>query len=84
MNKYEMSWCQDCKRWVPSDRMNYFDGKRICNWCLGGLESPEDLVADPLHESTQCIYCDSFNTKECVPSWGEYKCLDCGEIFRRF
>lgn len=78
-----MAWCQDCKKWVPANKMNYFDGFRVCTWCMEGTEQPDGLVYDPHREEVQCIYCDSYNTQGQVPNWGTFKCLDCNEIFRR-
>ena len=63
--------------------MNYFDGHRVCIWCMEGTPQPSRLVYDPHHEETQCIFCDSYNTIEQKPKWNWYKCNDCGEIFRR-
>ena len=63
--------------------MNYFDGHRVCIWCMEGTPQPLGLVYDPHHEETQCIFCDSYNTTEQKPKWGMFKCNDCGEIFRR-
>ena len=63
--------------------MNYFDGHRVCIWCMEGTPQPSGLVYDTHHEETQCIFCDSYNTIEQKPKWNWYKCNDCGEIFRR-
>ena len=78
-----MAWCPDCRKWVPAEKMNYFEGFRVCTWCMEGTAQPPGLVYEPYHEEVQCIYCDSYNTQEQVPQWGTYKCLDCGETFRR-
>ena len=78
------SWCQDCKKWVPAEEMNYFDGHRVCTWCMEGTEPPRDFVYDPHHEKTQCIFCDSYNTTEQKPNLGTFKCNDCGEVFKLF
>lgn len=77
------AWCPDCRKWVPAEKMNYFDGHRVCTWCMEGMPQPPGLVYDPHHEETQCIFCDSYNTTEQKPKWGMFKCNDCGEIFRR-
>ena len=78
------SWCQDCKRWVPAYHIHYFDGMRVCTWCIEGTVQPEGLVLELHHEDIQCIYCDSYNTEEQCPNWNTFKCKDCGEVFRRF
>ena len=81
MAEYAMSWCQECRRWVPAHKMNYFDGQRVCQWCLDGVETPANFVEDHHHEQIQCIYCDSYDTVEQAPLWGTFKCNACGEIF---
>lgn len=81
MADHTMTWCQECKRWVPESKMNYFDGKRICQWCLDGVSTPEEFIYDPYHEGIQCIFCDSWDTTEQVPKWRTFKCNSCGEIF---
>lgn len=81
MPNIEMSWCQDCKRWVPTSQMQYFEGMRVCTWCVEGTVQPEGFVHEPYHESIQCIYCDSYNTVELASKWNHYKCKDCGETF---
>lgn len=78
-----MAWCQDCKKWVPANKMNYFDGYRVCTWCMEGTPQPPGFVYEPHHEEVQCIFCDSYNTIEQSPNWGTFKCKDCGEVFRR-
>lgn len=82
MADYAMSWCQECHRWVPEKKMNYFDGQRVCQWCLDGVPTPEHLVHDPNFGKTQCLYCDSYDTTEQAPNWGTFKCNSCGEIFK--
>lgn len=82
------SWCPECKKWVPSDLMNYDyddDGKliRVCTPCLEGTSDQNNYVYDPAHESVECIYCGSYNTVEQRPKWNWFICKDCGEIFRR-
>lgn len=74
-------WCQDCKKWVPIQNMNYFDGMRVCDWCLEGTVQPSGFIEELRHEDTQCIYCDSYDT---VEQNNMYKCNTCGETFRRF
>lgn len=81
MDDFSRSWCQECRRWVPAHKMNYFDGMRVCQWCLDGLPTPEEYVHDPYHGKTQCIFCDSWNTVEQAPQWGTFMCQECGEIF---
>lgn len=83
LNEMSFAWCQECKCWVPASKMNYFDGNRVCQWCLDGVPTPENFVRDPHHEQTQCIYCDSYDTVEQQPNWGTFKCNSCGETFRR-
>lgn len=81
MSDYSMTWCEECRRWVPQNKLVYFDGHRVCQWCLDGVPTPESMVYDPHHEEVQCIYCDSYNTTEQAPQWRTFKCNDCGELF---
>lgn len=81
MSDIERSWCPDCKRWVPSNKMFYFEGTRACQWCLEGTEQPK-MVIEQHHEDMQCIYCDSYDTVEQVPEWRKFKCNACGATFR--
>ncbi len=82
------SWCPGCRYWVPGDQMNYdIDPDtnkltRICCNCLEDTEvfSTKDLVLETHHEDTQCIMCDSYNTKE-IEKRGIYICNECGERF---
>lgn len=76
-------WCQDCRKWVPAEKMNYFNGYRVCIWCMEGTPQPSELIYDPHHEETQCIFCDSYNTAEQKSQRLIFKCNDCGETFRR-
>lgn len=83
----ERVWCPQCKKWVPLKEMNYdFDEDgtllRMCNFCMDGTENT--CIEEPHHEETQCIYCDSYNTKELAPNWNRFECLDCGATFRRY
>lgn len=68
--------------------MNYSfeDGEliRVCSYCLDGTSDNNKFVYEPHHEETQCIYCDSWDTKELKPDWGKFECNNCHEIFRRF
>ena len=41
------AWCQDCQRWVPAEKMNYFDGRRVCQWCMEGTKSLKEYVYEP-------------------------------------
>lgn len=62
--------------------MNYFDGLRVCNWCLNQEqnEPPHDrFICDPNFGKVQCIMCDSYNTKELRKN--KYQCRECGEEF---
>ena len=77
--------CPECKKWVTSESMNYFDGIRVCNWCMNQeQESPphDKFVYDPCFGKVQCIMCDSYDTKyipETKPR--KYICNECGEEF---
>lgn len=74
--------CPECKKWVPSNSMNYFDGIRVCNWCLNQETTPDEFVHDPYFGKTQCIMCDSYDTR-CLlgPTPRKYICNECGEEF---
>lgn len=82
MAEFIKAWCPDCKRWVPYKQMHYFDGLRVCTWCMEGTQAPVEYVHEPNHEKTQCVFCDSYNTTEQKPDWGTFRCNDCGEVFR--
>ena len=77
--------CPECEKWVPSESMNYFDGIRVCNWCLNEeQEKPphNKFVHDPSYGKIQCIMCDSYNTlyiEGTKPR--KYVCRECGEEF---
>ena len=77
--------CPECTKWVPADSMNYFEGMRVCNWCLNQEQDkpPHDkFVYDPHFGKTQCIMCDSYNTRHLLgPIPGKYICNECGEEF---
>lgn len=80
MDLYSRCHCPECKRWVPPDRMNYFDGLRVCDWCLDQVPFDSDqFVYDPNFGKVQCIMCDSYGTQEL--SKNKYKCRECGEEF---
>lgn len=82
MDLYSRCHCPECKKWVPPERMNYFDGLRVCDWCLNQEqdEPPHDtFVYDPYFGKIQCIMCDSYDTQEL--SKNKYKCRECGEEF---
>lgn len=79
-SEYAYAWCQDCKCWVPSNKMNYFDNNRVCIWCLEGIKKPQEFIYDPHHEDVQCIYCDSYNTR--VIDSHTFMCKECNEIFK--
>ena len=79
-SEYAMSWCQDCRRWVPKNKMNYFKNLRVCQWCLDGFITPEKYIHDPHFEEVQCIFCDSWDTMQ-VQGYSTYKCNTCGETF---
>lgn len=81
MAEYSRSWCPECKCWVPTDKMHYFDGLRVCDWCVNGEDTPRIYVRDPYREQVQCIYCDSYDTEEVQDSSGCFRCRECGEIF---
>ena len=79
---YARCHCPECKKWVPADRMNYFDGLRVCDWCLNQEQevAPHDtFVHDPHFGQVQCIMCDSYETHEF--SKNKFKCRECGEEF---
>ena len=77
--------CPECKKWVPSDSMNYFDGMRVCNWCLNQEQEKtthNKFVHDPNFGKVQCIWCDSYNTRRLSgPIPRKYFCNECGEEF---
>ena len=82
MDLYSRCHCPECKKWVPSESMNYFDGLRVCNWCLNQEQNtpPHDqFVYDPYFGKVQCIMCDSYDTQELTKH--KYKCRECGEEF---
>lgn len=79
MSSIEWSWCPGCKRWVPRKKMQYFEGERLCYWCVEGLDTPERYTYEPCHERVQCIYCDSYNTEQ-MEDPSTWRCRDCGEI----
>lgn len=81
MNRYEMSWCPDCQRWIPANKMNYFDGHRVCQWCLDSVSTPEIYVYDPNREKVCCIFCDSADVTKLTAQPEIFKCNACGEIF---
>ena len=79
---YSRCHCPECRKWVPSSNMNYFEGLRVCDWCLNQKqESPphDEFVYDPNFGSVMCIMCDSLNTR-CIAT-KKYKCRECGEEF---
>lgn len=81
MAEFIKAWCPDCKRWVPYKQMHYFDGLRVCTWCMEGTQAPVEYVLDAHHEQVQCLYCDSWDTYELVPNYLMFKCKNCGETF---
>lgn len=82
---YSYSYCPECKKWVPADRMHYFDGMKVCDWCLNQEQekSPHDkFVYDPYYGTAQCIICDSYDTIYVEGTkLKKYKCRECGEEF---
>ena len=77
--------CPECEKWVPVESMNYFEGMRVCNWCLNEeQEKPPHnrFVYQPINKGVQCIMCDSYET-EYIPGTEprKYKCRECGEEF---
>lgn len=82
---FSYNHCQECKKWVPSDRMNYFDGMRICDWCLNQEQEqpPHDkFVYAPNFGKVQCIMCDSYDTDYIAGTLPrKYKCRECEEEF---
>jgi hypothetical protein len=87
MPSFEYAHCPECKKWVPSDTMNYFDGLRVCNWCLNQEQEkpPHDkFVYDPNYGKARCIICDSYDTEYIEGTHPyKYKCRECGEEFIR-
>ena len=85
MDLYSRCHCPECRKWVPAENMNYFDGLRVCNWCLNQEqnEPPHDkFVYDPYFGKVQCIICDSYETQEIVGTKPlKYKCRECEEEF---
>lgn len=86
MSESTFAWCPYCKRWVPADKMEYDEEIRMCSWCSSDEVTPTRYVYDPYHESTMCIYCDSYHTKsievvDVQEGIHKYKCMDCGEEF---
>ena len=76
------SHCPECKKWIPADHMNYFDGIRVCDWCLNQEPSPDKYVYDPHFGKVQCIMCDSWDTYYLSGTKiKKYKCRECGEEF---
>ena len=79
------SHCPECKKWVPAEFMHYFEGLKVCDWCLNQeQEKPphNEFVHDPHYGQIQCIMCDSYDTfcttKTAPP---KFKCRECGEEF---
>lgn len=82
MPSFEYSFCPECKKWIPIDKIHYFDGMRVCDWCLNQIPSPTEFVCEPNYGKVQCIMCDSYNTfyiEGTRPK--KYTCRDCGEEF---
>lgn len=85
VHSHSYSYCPECQKWIPSECMNYFDGIRVCNWCLNQEQDrpPHDkFVHDPYYGKVQCIMCDSYNTvyiEGTKPR--KYLCRECGEEF---
>ena len=79
------SFCTDCRKWVPVEYMNYFDGMRVCDWCLNQeQEKPphNKFVRTPNYGGVQCVMCDSYDTGYIEGTHPEkYKCRECGEEF---
>ena len=84
-NGFSYVHCPECKKWVPADSMNYFDGMRVCNWCLNQEQEqpPHDkFVYDPNFGKAQCIMCDSYDTNYIANTRpAKFKCSACGEEF---
>ena len=79
------SFCPECRKWIPQQYMNYFDGIKVCNWCLNQEQeqSPHDkFVREPNYGKAQCIWCDSYDTiyiEGTRPR--KFMCRECGEEF---
>ena len=82
---FSYCYCPECKKWVPSDSMDYFEGMRVCDWCLNQEQEkpPHDaFVYEPTYGKVQCIMCDSYYTiyiEGTKPK--KYICRECGEEF---
>ena len=79
------SWCPDCKKWIPGENMNYFEGMKVCDWCLNQEQNkpPHDrFVQDLYYGKKQCIMCDSYETEYIEGTKPKkYKCSECKEEF---
>lgn len=83
-HSFEYSFCPDCKKWIPANNMNYFDGIKVCDWCLNqNQETPphDTFVYEPHYGKTQCIWCDSYETDYLGTIPKKYRCRNCGEEF---
>ena len=82
---FSYSHCPECKKWVAADSMHYFDGIRVCNWCMNQEQEtpPHDkFVYDPNYGKVQCIMCDSYETYYIEgTNPRKYKCRECEEEF---
>ena len=81
MPSYEYCHCPECRRWVPSNKMNYFDGIKVCNWCLNEEPTPDEFIHEPHYGKVQCIWCDSYDTDYLGTIPKKYRCRNCGEEF---
>ena len=82
---FEYSFCPDCKKWIPAEFMHYFDGIKVCDWCMNQEqeEYPHNTyVHEPYYGKAQCIMCDSYDTSYVEGTKPKkYKCNECGEEF---
>lgn len=85
MAKHSYCFCPECKKWVPSESMNYFDDIRVCHWCLNQIQEQfphNKFVHEPNYGKVQCIMCDSYETEHIAGTQPrKYKCTECGEEF---
>ena len=81
MPSFEYSYCPECQKWVPSDKMHYVDGIKVCDWCLNQIPTPDEFVHDATYGKVRCIWCDSYDTEDLGTIPKKYKCRECGEEF---
>lgn len=87
-SSHSFAVCPVCRCWVPANKIHYDrdDDDRvisICDYCMGEpIPEGRKFVHEPHWGETQCIYCDSWDTKWLPPyDKNKYRCNDCGEEF---